>query len=247
MTLAATTESRLACASIGNPAAFTELVTGMEGLVQGLAKRHVNCAGAELRAELESAGRQALCESVVTFTKSGANCRFSTFAGQRMNRAMVSFLRTADGTGTEWRARAQKQARRARQQLIDALGDEPTSEEMAFYSGVSSSQTVDTQLSRVSLADVAHELTYPVAVGDDDAEVEYEQRRGKLSMAESALLDEVVEMGSYSDEHGYMHYRADGVSLSEVAVRMDVDRDSIESRLGSILATLVECAEHNDS
>jgi hypothetical protein len=244
VTLAATTESRLSCAASDSGAAYAELVTGMEGLVQSMAKRHTNGSGPDVRAELESEGRHALCEAVVTFAESGATCRFSTYAGQRMNRAMVSYLRTADGTGTEWRARAQQHARTARRELTDLLGEHPTQAELVDYAGEAAASAVETQLSHVQLSDAGHEIAFVPVNGDDEAE--FERRRGALSMADSALLDEVVDMGMFFDGDGYIHYRSDGVSLAEVAVRIGGTRDEIEARLGSILDVMV-CDANNDA
>ena len=116
MSLSPTTESRLALHAGSNGTCFAELVDGMEGLVQSIVSRATRGEYGSVRDELEHEGRAALCEAAATWEEGKG--RFATFAGRRILRSVIGYLRTIDG-GTQWRARRQQEARQLRRMVSE--------------------------------------------------------------------------------------------------------------------------------
>src|SRR3990167_7237845 len=232
MSLASTTESRLALHAASNGTCLAELVVGLEGLVQTIVSRAVHGDRSSVREELEHEGRAALCAAAVEW---GGEGRFSTFAGRRILRSVVGYLRTVDG-GTQWRARRQQEARRLRRLVSESLDDAPEAWEQAHVAtawGRKMSYAVpvagEEQLSRVPIEDAPESfLGLPPEV-EDGAEGRYHQRWQALTRAQRVLVDRAERMG----------LEAGGVSLSQLAVSVGQSRSHVQARLGEALAVLV--------
>ena len=221
MSFAPTTESRLALAAHDNGTCYTELVLGMEGLVKMMANERLNGGDSQLREELESEGKLALCEAAMEY-RAGVG-RFSTFAGQRINRAMVSYLRTVSGMGTEWTARRQQETRQNRQWLTVVLGWEPDEFEQTYVSGsepVPESNTVP--IDDAQLPSIAPEA-------EDGAEKRFHARWLSLPLSDRVLVERAEQMGMVSH----------GVSLTCLAKSLGERRTTVERRLVSALGRLV--------
>lgn len=227
MSFAPTTESRLALAAHSNSTCYAELVLGMQGLVKSMAKAQLNgnAGNYHLRQELESEGGLALCESAVEYRGQG---RFSTFAGRRITRAMVSYLRTASGIGTEWGARKQQRARRNRTALTKALGTTPDRAELAYaYGSDDLARLADEQISTSSIDTVAGSAVAPEA--EDGAEQRFYDRWTGLSLAQKVLVEQAEALGTASG----------GTSLTRLAAVVGDRRDRVERRLSEALGVLV--------
>jgi len=241
MSLSVTTESRLALASASNGTCFEELVLGLAPFVADMARRHANGSGEQLRKELEAEGTVALCEAAVSFAHRKPTCRFVTFAGKRINRAMVSALRTA-GPGTEYRARLQQEGRRGQKWLTDILGDPrsgdgpnaPSEFELAYAKDSRSiAKAARLQLSVVPIEDAhEHDLGMPPEV-EDGAEYRYHARWLSLPKAQRILVEQAERLGSATN----------GVSLTQLSHIVGERRSVVERKLGDALQVLTFCSE----
>ena len=231
--LSPTTESRIVLHASGNGTCFAELVEGMEGLVQSIVSRATRGERSSVHDELEHEGRAALCEAVVTWEEGKG--RFATFAGRRILRSVIGYLRTIDG-GTQWRARRQQEARHLRRMVTDELDDTPEAWEQAHVAtawGRKMSYAVpiagEEQLSRVPLEDAPESFLGRPPEAEDGAEGRYYQRWQALTRAQRVLVDRAERMGM----------DAGGVSLSQLAVSVGQSRSHVQARLGEALAVLV--------
>ena len=216
MSFAATTESRLALRAATNGTCYHELVIGMEGLVVELAGAYL--PPGELKNELEAEGRLALCEAAQSFA---GQCRFATYAGRRMVRAMVGYLRTVDG-GTQWRARRQQESRRQRQMLSKTIDGDASPEEIEWVYDAKEVEPIQTiQLSAAPELWIAPEV-------EDGAEGRFHSRWMRLGRTDRALVERAEQLGMASD----------GVSLTELARSVGERRSVVERRLGDVLSKL---------
>lgn len=220
MSFAATTESRLALQAATNGTCYHELVLGMEGLVVELAGGYLP-AGLS-KNELEAEGRLALCEAAQSFT---GQCRFSTYAGRRIVRAMVSYLRTCNG-GTQWRARRQQSSRQQRRWLSDTIGADPHADELRWVYG----QAEVDYLQMIPLESAA-EIAIPPEV-EDGAEGRFHGRWLQLGLADRTLVERAEQLGMASN----------GVSLTELARSVGERRSVVKQRLGKALAFVVSAS-----
>lgn len=237
MSFSPTTESRLALAAHSNSTCYSELVLGMQGLVRSMVNGQLNgnARNYHLKQELESEGRLALCESAVEYRGQG---RFSTFAGRRITRAMVSYLRTASGIGTEWGARKQQAARRERWSLTkifdeanvlddEIFGGAPDRAELAYVHGSDDlARLADEQISTVGIEDAGLAVAPEV---DDGAEQRFYDRWISLSTAQMVLVEQAELLGTASG----------GTSLTRLAAVVGDRRDRVERRLAEALTLLV--------
>ena len=241
VSLSATTESRLAICAAANGTCYGELVLGMMGLVRSMAKDRADGTSADLRQELESEGTLALCESARIYSASGAECRFSTFAGVRINRAMVSYLRTSSctGTGTEWRARRQQHARRERKWLSSVIGSDPTDAEVNWVASADDLASA----AREQIAVVPMEEAREADIGvppevEDGAEYRFHDRWMALTPSQKVLLSTAEKLGMADDGHRVM-YSSGGVSLTQLAVAVKERRSIVERQLGEALVSML--------
>lgn len=189
--------------------------------------------GPDVREELEHEGRAALCGAAVTWDEDKG--RFSTFAGRRIVRSVVGYLRTMDG-GTQWRARKQQEARRLRRMVAESLEDDPYSWEQAYVStswGRKLNYSVpwagETQLAYVPIEDAPEAVLGVPPEVEDGAEGRFLERWKTLSRAQRTLVDKAQDLGEGGG----------GVSLSQLAVAVGERRDRVEVRLGEAVAALV--------
>lgn len=230
MSLAATTESRLAICASSNSTCFGELVVGMNGLVMTIVAQVFRGEPAsEVREELVHEGRAALCEAAVAWDGSG---RFSTFAGRSIARSVIGYLRTLDG-GTQWRARVQQEARRLRRLVAETIHDDPGDWELAYVASEWGrpmsyvlSEAAESQLSRVPIEGV--EIAVPPEA-EDGAESRYLGKWKKLTSAQRALVDQAEAMGAQTN----------GVSMTRLAAAVGGRRSHVEAALGRALEVLL--------
>lgn len=225
MSFAATTESRLALSASTNVTCYHELVVGMEGLVVDLVSRY--SAVTQVRSELESEGRLALCEAAQSFT---GQCRFATYAGRRMVRAMVSYLRTQNG-GTQYHARRQQDARRKREWLAEVIQDEPTQMGKAYVFGRSLAEIEQTSLVQLDEQSIAPEV-------EDGAEKRFQEKWLRLQRTDRTLLELAERLGT-TVKGDFVKYTTSGVSLTQLAKTIGERRSIVERRLGNALGVLV--------
>jgi len=236
MSFAPTTESRLALLAVHNGTCCAELVLGMTGLVKTLAGQAMNGSrqDPDTRLELEGEGNAALCEAVHDFP---GTMRFSTFAGKRIMRAMVSYLRTESapaGVGTEWRARREQEVRRQRAWLTSVMEEDPRTDDLAYVSGTEEHViAAGGSLRAISLDDAEHELPGLPPEAEDGAEWRFGERWESLPRPLRMLVDMAETMGEETD----------GVSLTQLALVMHESRTSTEERLGEALGVLLDDEE----
>jgi RNA polymerase sigma factor (sigma-70 family) len=131
-----TTEARLVVAiREGNATANDDLILGHRNMIFNLAKKHARSP--EHKQDLIGIGSVALCESVETFVGKKQACRFSTYAYQRIDAAIIHSLRTSKGvlSATEWEGRTDSRLQRQYTELAQELGREPTLQEFSFVYG----------------------------------------------------------------------------------------------------------------
>lgn len=160
--------------------------------------------------DLEAEATAALCLAAEGWT--GPEDGFPRCAAGAINRAVISYLR-AGQVGTQWRARAQQDGRRALDEVQRlAGGDGFTSSELHWLAGVSE------PVRMVSLDEAAR----VPAVQDGMASA-----WADLSLADRALVDEAMSLGGTG-----------GVSLTQLALAVVDDRATVEHRLGTALRRL---------
>ena len=236
MSLAPTTESRLALAAATSGTACGELLAGMGGLVCTMISRvALGQYSPEVMEDLKAEGQVALWTAAGAWDGTG---RFATFAGRRITRAVVSCLRLQRG-GTEWAARRQQQGRRVRTDLSARELVDPEPWEVDYVSRASG--LGDPGISFVALEEVPEDdLGVPPEV-EDGAEARFMGRWLSLPPASRALVDAAEMLG----------IRSGGVSLTQLAAVMQDGRTQVEERLGQALAALVadslEGGPHDDA
>lgn len=234
-TMNPTTESRLiAEIRTGSTTAYHAFVTGHMGLVHEL-HRTYRANGHAGYDDLFGDGSAALCEAAQDFVSRNLDCRFSTFAYQRIRRAMVSHKRTdALVRGTEWRARAAQKARKQEKELERALSDDrsdhvgpPTVDDVGYVFGASSAE---------------HLLTEEACIPLEQADVRYLcQEAGQPDASLSfATLPRTARIVLYAAADRYAD--TNNISLTEVAKGLEITRPEVVDCLVEAWATLRDTA-----
>lgn len=136
-----------------NMTAWTAFVTAHLGMVYDLAKVYTNGGGQEQFNDLVGDGELALCEAGREYVEQDIDCRFSTYAFVRIERAMVTRRRTDGGVSTEWLARTCQAARESLDRLQARFAEfgidrPPTPDELAYVEGTYHDDVTDEDVRR---------------------------------------------------------------------------------------------------
>ena len=203
-----TTESRLLVEiNQGNTTAHKDIILGHHRMVYKLAKKHAR--NQEHKEDLESIGTVALCEAANKFPNQPRPCRFSTFAHQRIEAAMIHNLRTNKGilSASEWEGRTDSRLQRNFTELTQELGREPTLDEFAFVYG----EEIHEQPQETSVDMVDAERSVPALNGNN---IDFE----RLPQFARLIVEEVA-------------YGASSNILAEVSQNLSIPESEVQSVL----------------
>jgi RNA polymerase sigma-B factor len=212
-----------------------QLVQMNTGLVRKIAHR-VSHQCAEPYEDLEQIGYLGLIRAIERFNPN-QGCAFSSFAVPYIRGEMLHFLRDRAGTvkiPRRWQ-QLNKEGQRARDQLTEEMGRQPTDDEIATVLGVTVNEWRESKLAaknRLPLsldATVCQQLDSPMTLGDTLPDARYqalqilEEDRQQLQKALSQLEDKTRQ----AIEYVFLH----DLSRKEVAEQIGVSPMTVTRRI----------------
>lgn len=212
-----------------------QLVQMNAGLVRKIAHR-VSHQCAEPYEDLEQIGYLGLIRAIERFNPN-QGCAFSSFAVPYIRGEMLHFLRDRAGTvkiPRRWQ-QLNKEGQRVREQLTEALGRQPSDEEIADVLKVSVNEWRESKLAaknRLPLsldATVCQQLDSPMTLGDTLPDARYqalqvlEEDRQQLQRALNQLEDKTRQ----AIEYVFLH----DLSRKEVAEQIGVSPMTVTRRI----------------
>ncbi|MGQ9870707.1 RNA polymerase sigma factor SigF [Leptodesmis sp.] len=222
-----------------------QLVQLNAGLVRKIAHR-VSHQCAEPYEDLEQIGYLGLIRAIERFNP-GQGCAFSSFAVPYIRGEMLHFLRDRSSTvkiPRRWQ-QLNKAGQKAREELAEAFGRQPTDEEIAAKLGVSLNEWRESKMAtknRLPLsldATISQQIDSPMTLGDTLPDTRYqalqslEEDRQQLQKA----LNQLEEKTRQAIEFVFIK----DLSRKEVAEQIGVSPMTVTRRLHRGIEQMVAC------
>ncbi len=222
-----------------------QLVLLNAGLVRKIAHR-VSHQCAEPYEDLEQIGYLGLIRAIERFNP-GQGCAFSSFAVPYIRGEMLHFLRDRSSTvkiPRRWQ-QLNKAGQKAREELAEAFGRQPTDEEIAAKLGVSLNEWRESKMAtknRLPLsldATISQQIDSPMTLGDTLPDTRYqalqslEEDRQQLQKA----LNQLEEKTRQAIEFVFIK----DLSRKEVAEQIGVSPMTVTRRLHRGIEQMVAC------